>query len=187
MIFGRTGVARPVPWLSAVCVVGVVLAGCSGGPRGPFPERPADIDVLTVDLCTALTTEERAELGVGPGRARTGQLDVGPTRSCLWENVDDGYNYGVQAIPDGAVVAVGIPGSTLQAVDGSGVVVETTQEATAPRCAMYVDVSETQALRVQVRAIKNDDAGRVPSIESVCGRAESVVSSALRNVGGAAT
>ncbi|BBF98937.1 hypothetical protein PSA01_08860 [Pseudonocardia saturnea] len=166
-------------------VVGVVLAGCSGGPQGPFPDRPADIDVSTVDLCTALTAEERAELGVEAGEAKTAELNNGPTRICGWSNFDDGYNYGVQTIADGAMVAVGIPGSTVQVVDGYGVVVETTQETVAPRCALYVDVAETQALRVQVRAIKNDDAGRIPSIETVCGRAESVVSSALRNLGGA--
>jgi len=168
-----------------VIVAGAALVGCSVTPPGPFPERPAEIDVSVVDMCTALTAEEQAQLGVGAGEARTAELDNGPTRICGWSNYEDGYNYGVQTIADGAEVAMGIPDSTVDVVDGYGVVVETAQETVAPRCALYVDVSETQALRVQVRAIKNDEAGRTPSIASVCERAEALTSSALRNLGDA--
>ena len=183
MTFGRIG------WLDlfrgcAVFVVGIVLAGCSAGPRGPFPERPADIDASTVDLCAALTAEERADLGVEPGDPRTGELSNGPTRACLWNNFDDGYNYGVQTIADGAVVAVGGDDTTVDVIDGCGVVVATAHGASAPSCSIYVDVPDAQAIRVQAQATK-DDATGIPSFGTVCGRASSLASTAIRNLGAA--
>lgn len=177
--------ARPVLILFVLVTVGALLAGCgSGEPESPFPERPAEIDVSTVDLCRALTAEEQAELGVEPGEARTGELSNGPTRACLWNNFDDGYNYGVQTIADGAVVAVGGDDTTVDVIDGYGVAVATSHGASAPVCSVYVDVSNAQAIRVQAQATK-DDATGIPSFETVCSRARSLASTAIRNLGAA--
>ncbi|BBG03026.1 uncharacterized protein DUF3558 [Pseudonocardia autotrophica] len=180
--------SRPAPLLSALVTVGALLAGCGSGaadPASPFPERPADIDVSTVDMCRALTVGEQAELGVEPGEASTRELSNGPTRICGWINYDDGYSYGVQTIADGAVVAVGGADSTVDVLDGYGVVVESTDGTSMPLCTLYVDVSDVEAIRVQVRATK-DDASGIPSFDTVCGRARDVASKAIRNLGAAA-
>lgn len=177
--------ARPAPLLFALVTTGALLAGCGSGElESPFPERPAEIDVSTVDLCRALTAAERAELGVEPGEARTGELSNGPTRVCGWSNYDDGYNYGVQTIADGAVVAVGGVDSTVDVIDGYGVVLSTAYGASAPGCSVYVDVSDAQAIRVQAQATK-DEASGIPSFETVCGRARDLTSTAIRNLGAA--
>lgn len=177
--------ARPVLILFVLVTVGALLAGCgSGEPESPFPERPAEIDVSTVDLCLALTAEEQAELGVEPGEASTGELSNGPTRICGWSNYVDGYNYGVQTIADGAVVAVGGDDTTVDVIDGYGVVVATAHGASAPLCSVYVDVSDAQAIRVQAQATKDESTG-IPSFETVCGRARSLTSTAIRNLGAA--
>lgn len=178
--------ARPVPLLLAL-VAAALLAGCGGGPAepmSPFPERPTDIDVSTIDLCQALTAQEQAELGVDPGEAETGELSNGPTRACLWSNYDDGYNYGVQTIAEGALVAVGGADSVVEVVDGYGVVVATSHGASAPVCSFYVDVSDVQAIRVQAQATRDDGSG-IPSFETVCGRARDLTSKAIRNLGAA--
>ncbi|BBF98935.1 uncharacterized protein DUF3558 [Pseudonocardia autotrophica] len=180
--------SRPAPLLFALVTVGALLAGCGSGaadPASPFPERPADIDVSTVDMCRALTAGEQAELGVEPGEVLTGELSNGPTRGCGWSNYDDGYNYGVQTIADGAVVAVGSVDSTVDVLDGYGVVVSTAHGESVPGCSIYVDVSDAQAIRVQAQATK-DDATGIPSFETVCGRARSLASKAIRNLGAAA-
>ncbi|GAA1392508.1 hypothetical protein GCM10009613_37440 [Pseudonocardia kongjuensis] len=174
--------ARPVLILFVLVTVGALLAGCgSGEPESPFPERPAEIDVSTVDLCRALTAEEQAELGVEPGRARTGELSNGPTRICGWSNFDDGNGYGVQTIADGAVVAVGGEDTTVDVIDGYGVVLATVYGESAPLCNIYVDVSDAESIRVQVQATQGD-AGGIPSFETVCGRARALTSKVLRNL-----
>ncbi|GAA1392894.1 hypothetical protein GCM10009613_38700 [Pseudonocardia kongjuensis] len=161
----------------------VLLAGCGPGePAGPFPPRPADIDTATVDLCTALTAEQQDELGVDPGESWAEQHSDGPTRICGWSNFDDGYNYTVQTLPTPAAAAVGAPGSTVQPVEGYGSVRVTDHEESLPLCELYLDISDSAALRVQVQATARDENGRHVSSEQVCSRATTVSSQVLQNL-----
>lgn len=161
----------------------VLLAGCGPGePTGPFPPRPADIDTATVDLCSALTPDQLGALGVGPGEPGTAQLTDGPTRTCGWRNYDDGYNYTVQTLPDPAAAVVGSPGSTLDVVEGYGVVQVAEPEYPVPLCARYVDASDTNGLRIQVTLTGSARDGSNSRIDEVCDRTALLTAQALRNL-----
>ncbi|MBC3194633.1 DUF3558 domain-containing protein [Pseudonocardia sp. C8] len=179
--------ARPVrrgtSAVLAAVVGGLVLAGCGGGePASPFPPRPVDIDVSTLDPCSTLTRDQQDVLGVGPGEVRVLTLPSGPSRACMWSNVDDGFNYTVQVIDESATAAVGAPGTSVDTVGGFGAVRVTDFAGSAPLCELYVDSADDRSIRVQVQATADDPDGSAKPLEKVCAVTSSVASQVMGNI-----
>ncbi|BBG04287.1 MULTISPECIES: DUF3558 family protein [Pseudonocardia] len=163
--------------------IAALLTGCSpDAPAGPFPPRPADIDTTSVDLCAALTTEQQDELGVEAGEPDSAELGDGPTRLCGWSNYRNGYNYSVQTTPVPAAVAVGTPDSTVQEIDGYGVVQVTANETSAPLCTYYVDTSDNLGLRTLTQLTGRDMRNESGAIEEVCQRAKAFTTQVIQNL-----
>lgn len=174
----------PAPALLTLGLLASVLAGCGGSPaepESPFPARPVDIDVSTLDPCGTLTGEQQHALGVDLGEATTVSLSGGPSRACMWTNFDEGANYTVQTVDESAAVAVGVPGTTIETVAGFGAVRVTDSVDTAPLCELYIDAADEQSIRVQLQYLGTDESGSLRSIAEVCDRTTAVATDAMTN------
>ncbi|WFG43965.1 DUF3558 domain-containing protein [Pseudonocardia alni] len=159
-------------------VCGVVVGCGAAEPEGPFPPRPAEIDVANVDPCVAMTPELRQRLGVEGDEPAVVELADGPSRACSWGNYDTAESYTVQTIDTPAARLSNARGATLTAVDGFGAVRVVDSEDTAPLCELYIDTSAASSVRVQVRDSGYDDRSR-GSIDEVCRSAETLATSYL--------
>ncbi|MEJ8279719.1 DUF3558 family protein [Pseudonocardia spirodelae] len=170
--------------LGLVVVVGV-LGGCGAAePAGPFPERPVEIDVGSVDPCTALTPAQQGELGVEVGDPTGARSQEGFGAGCLWNDYDSGFNYGLRIVEQPASVFVGSPGVVVQTLAGFGAVRSTAFEDSAPTCELYIDTSEVGSIRVQAQATFETEAGRPEHVEDVCSAASSVATTIVENLRG---
>lgn len=168
----------------ALATVGAVLAGCAGAgaeSESPFPARPAEIDISTLDPCSALTGAQQRALGLDRGEPATVDLASGPSRTCMWSNFDEGANYTVQTVDESASAAVGVPGTTIETVAGFGAVRVTASADTAPLCELYIDAADGQSLRVQLQHLGNDENGAPRSMAEVCGRAVAAATDTITN------
>ena len=98
-------------------VCGVVVGCGAAEPEGPFPPRPAEIDVANVDPCVAMTPDLRQRLGVEGDEPAVVELADGPSRACSWGNYDTAESYTVQTIGTPAARLSNARGATLTAVD----------------------------------------------------------------------
>ena len=179
----------PAPALLALgllAVLAAVLVGCGGPPaepESPFPARPADIDVATLDPCTTLTEQRRADMQLSEGRPANVPVGEVPSRACAWSNFDDGFNYTVQLIPIDAAAVVGTDTSSLTQISGFGAIQGTGLGGSTPTCQLIVDAGPGQAIRVQAQSTLLDDKGQPLTFDHVCPRVSSfataVVESAL--------
>lgn len=162
---------RLVVVLLLVC--GVVVGCGAAEPEGPFPPRPAEIDVANVDPCVAMTPELRQQWGVEGDEPSTVTLADGPSRVCGWGNYETVDNYSVQTIQTPAAKIVGASGAVITAIDGFGAVRMVELGSGSALCELYLDVADSASVRVQV-----DDIGETTrpgsSAEAVCGRAETL-------------
>ena len=163
--------------LVVLLVCGVVVGCGVAEPQGPFPVRPAEIDVASLDPCRAVPEAKLAELGVSePGEATAARPedDFGP--GCLWSNYQDGFNYGVRVVQRSATEISRAPGMIVSGVSGYGLVYE------APRpdgtlCEIFVDAADSSSLRIQVESL---DRAAHPAAES-CESATSIAADVLAN------
>ncbi|WP_226367968.1 MULTISPECIES: DUF3558 family protein [unclassified Pseudonocardia] len=167
---------RLVVVLLLVC--GVVVGCRAAEPEGPFPARPAEIDVANVDPCVAMTPELRQQWGVEGDEPSTVTLADGPSRVCGWGNNDTVESYSVQTIQTPAAKVATAQGATITVVDGFGAVRMVESEDTAPLCELYLDAAETAGIRVQVRDVGYNEQTR-GSIDDTCRRAEVLARSYL--------
>ena len=159
-------------------VCGVVVGCGAAEPEGPFPPRPAEIDVANVDPCVAMTPELRQQWEVEGDEPSVVTLADGPSRVCGWGNNDTVESYSVQTIHTPAAEIATARGANIVVIDGFGAVRMVESEDTAPLCELYLDVAETSGVRVQVRDIGYDEQTR-GSIDDVCRRAETLARSYL--------
>lgn len=156
-----------------------VVVGCGAAePEGPFPPRPAEIDVANVDPCVAMTPELRQRLGVEGDEPAVVELADGQSRVCSWANYDTVESYTVQTIGTPAAQLVTARDVMLTTVDGYGAVRVVDDEDTAPLCELYLDVASSGSVRVQVRdsGYRERNSG---SIDDVCRSAETLARSYL--------
>ncbi|MFP5069177.1 DUF3558 family protein [Pseudonocardia nantongensis] len=177
---------RRAPVLFALLGAAVVIAGCGGAepvaPPGPFPPRPADIDVLRLDPCELVTPEQRSALGVDDGEARTGRLSSGETRVCLWHNFDDGYNFTAQTVAGpSAATAAGAPDTSVESVAGYGAARTTDFGDSAPLCGLVIDAADDAAIRVQAQATGRGPDGSRQTFDQVCAKASDVATDVIGN------
>ncbi|WP_308817383.1 DUF3558 domain-containing protein [Pseudonocardia alni] len=166
---------RLVVVLLLVC--GVVVGCGAAEPEGPFPPRPAEIDVALFDPCRAVPEAKLAELGVSePGEAAAARPedDFGP--GCLWSNYQDGFNYGLRVVQRSATEISRAPGMVVSSVSGFGLVHETPRPD-GTLCEIFVDVADSSSLRIQVEAL---DRAAHPAAES-CESATSIAADVLAN------
>lgn len=159
-----------------------VAAGCSQPAAdppssGPFPPRPADLDINLIDPCSVVSAEQRKELGVDARDGGMADVGVGaPSKACGWRNFDTGYGYNFQTIPTGADRALTVPGSTLQSVNGFGSVQNFPEEGSGPgippTCQLTIDVNDGQAVRIQVESSDTSDTGSPQALADSCSRAQ---------------
>ena len=78
-----------------------MVTACSGPGvlPGPFPARPSDLPVSRLSACDALSAEQRAELGVGPGERDSPD---GTSDSCTWRS-DISQFWGVRLQPQNPI------------------------------------------------------------------------------------
>lgn len=186
-------VARPVrrrtPVLLASAVGVVVLAGCGGGgadQASPFPDRPADIDITTLDPCAALAPPQVEALGLADGTRGDAVVDGTAARDCTWLGQGDASNYGVQFVDLHAAAASEEPGSRILTVDGYGAVEGAAETNNGPGipafCQLAIDVSENQTVRIQVNNGRPRTGGDPASIRDVCREAEDAAGAVLTNI-----
>ncbi|WP_161992355.1 DUF3558 family protein [Pseudonocardia sp. EV170527-09] len=164
--------------LVLLVVCGVVVGCGAAEPEGPFPKRPAEIDVANVDPCVAMTPELRQRFGVEGDEPSVVALADGPSRVCGWGNYDTVENYSVQTIQTAASKIVTAQGATVTVVGGFGAVRMIESEDSAPLCSLYLDAADTASVRVQVQDFGYDEQTR-GSIDDVCARAEALAQSYL--------
>jgi hypothetical protein len=169
-------VVRLVVVLLLVC--GVVVGCGAAEPEGPFPPRPAEIDVANVDPCVVMTPELRQRFGVEDDEPSVVTLADGPSRVCGWGNNDTVENYSVQTIQTPAAKVATARGATVTVIDGFGAVRMVEGENSAPLCTLYLDAAEVASVRVQVQDFGYDELTR-GSPDEVCGRAELLAQSYL--------
>lgn len=164
--------------LVLLVVCGVVVGCGAAEPEGPFPKRPAEIDVANVDPCVAMTPELRQRFSVEGDNPKTVPLADGPSRSCSWANYEVGDNYTVQAIPAPAEQVVHTDGATVEVVDRFGAVRVVEVGDRSSLCELYLDAADGASVRVQVRSFGYGSGAPVP-VDEVCGKAEALASSYL--------
>lgn len=160
--------------LVLLVVCGVVVGCGAAEPEGPFPKRPAEIDVRSLDLCSLLTPAQRAQLSVDEGEPGNVVLPEGPSRTCTWPDNDAVIPYAVQTISKPASAAVGSPGSSSDVIGGFGAVRVTADAESAPLCEFYLDAGDSDTLRAQVQAVGYGEDGSPLPMAHVCERARSL-------------
>lgn len=165
--------------LVLLVVCGVVVGCGAAEPEGPFPKRPAEIDVANVDPCVAMTPELRQRFGVEGDEPSVVALADGPSRVCGWGNNDSVDNYSVQTIQTPAAKVATARGATITVIDGYGAVRMVESEDTAPLCTLYLDAADNASVRVQIQDFGYDELTRGSS-DDVCRRAEMLAQSYLR-------
>lgn len=154
--------------LVLLVVCGVVVGCGAAEPEGPFPPRPAEIDVASLDPCRTLTDAQRAKLAVGVGRPTAPEPDLEYGPGCLWNNFDEGYGLGIRIVEKSAQAVAVAPGVSVEDVNGFGAVRSTELVESAPVCALYLDASDRQSIRVQAQWLRYGDDGRPHPIDDVC-------------------
>lgn len=165
-------------------VCGVVVGCGAAEPEGPFPPRPAEIDVANVDPCDVLTGSQQAQLKVNGGRPTAAEPDLNFGRGCLWSNFDQGYGLGVRIVERSAGEIATAPGVFVQTVNGFGAVRSTELVDSAPVCALYIDASERQSIRVQAQSLRYGSDARPRPIDDVCRSAERTSEMVIRTLTG---
>lgn len=176
----------PAPALLTLGLLAAVLVGCGGSPaepESPFPARPVDIDVSTLDPCDALDPSRAEALGLGEGARGTAVVDGTEARDCTWLGNGDASNYGVQVISLGAVTAAAEPSSRIVTVGGYGAVEGAPQTNNGPGlpafCQLAIDVNDNQTIRVQVNNGRPSTGGDPNAIRDVCRQAGEVAAEVL--------
>lgn len=157
--------------LVLLVVCGVVVGCGAAEPEGPFPKRPAEIDVANVDPCRAMTSELRRQWGVEGDEPSNVVLPDGPSRVCGWGNYETVDNYSVQTIQTPATKVATANGAVVTVVDGFGAVRLTVPGSGSDLCEIYLDVADTASVRVQVERI-GDKIGSPRTGDDACSRAE---------------
>lgn len=139
--------------LVLLLVCGVIVGCGAGEPEGPFPPRPAEIDVANVDPCVAMTPELRQRLGVEGDNPAIVPLADGPSRACSWGNFDVGDSYTVQSIQSAAEKVVAATGAVVTTVDGFGAVQIVEDRGGSALCELYLDTADTASIRVQMELL----------------------------------
>lgn len=169
----------------AAFLMTVALAGCTSAPAqptGPFPVRPAAIEVMRLDPCRALTAEQLAARGLQDARVERfdPELSAGTSHRCSWRDLSTvDFSYAVQMIPQSAAPAVGTDGAVVGQVAGYGTVRLTEREQASPLCEILVDIADDALMRLQVQAVGVDRSGASPSIDRTCGEADRLAADAI--------
>lgn len=177
-----------MPVLLGAGVAVLVLAGCGAANQAsPFPDRPADIDISTLDPCGALARTQIEALGLADGTPGDAVVDGTAARDCTWLGRGDASNYGVQFIDLDAATAAEEPGSRILTVDGYGTVEGAPGTNNGPGtpafCQLAIDVSENQTVRLQVNNGRPRTGGDPDAIRDVCSQAEEVAAGVLSIIG----
>lgn len=167
---------RLVVVLLLVC--GVVVGCGAAEPEGPFPPRPAEIDVANVDPCVAMTPDLRQRLGVESDNPAIVPLADGPSRACSWGNFDVGDSYTVQSIQSPAGKVVAATGAVVTTVDGFGAVQIVEDRGGSALCELYLDTADTASIRVQMELLGYGEQN-VVSTDGACQKAKILAHSYL--------
>lgn len=167
--------------LVVLLVCGVVVGCGVAEPEGPFPVRPAEIDVSNLDLCSLLTPAQRTQLSVDEGEPGNVVLPEGPSRTCTWPDNDAVISYAVQTISEPASTAVGASDSSLDTVGGFGAVRVTAYAESTPLCEFYLDTGDADTLRVQVQAVGYGDDDKPLAMTRVCEQARALAGFVVEN------
>lgn len=184
--------ARTIPYLTVIATGTLILGACSGpgvnpADGGPFPARPYTLDVTQIAPCSTLTEEQARERGAESGGP--GEADVGagkPSRTCGWNNFEDGYGYNFQTVEADASQALAAPGATVEVVNGFGAVLNVPDESAlfaGPGipliCQLTIDVNNAESIRVQVQSSDPGSFGVEKAKIDTCGRAKVLASDVL--------
>lgn len=176
---------RRAPVLFALLGAAVVIAGCGGAepvaPPGPFPPRPADIDVSRLDPCELVTPGQAESLAVSTGRPAAVPTGTVASPGCAWSDFDEGFNFTAQTVPTPASESVGAPGTVLVTVGGFGAVQATDLGDSTPICQLVADVADNGSIRVQAQSLRHGPDGMPRAFDQVCPRAAAFAEVVMEN------
>lgn len=171
-----------------------VLAGCGSAgpldPPSPLPPRPAPLALDGAALCSALTADQKRDLGVDRERAHTGTVDGRPSPGCIWGRWDTNESWTVQIIETPAAEALAAPGARAITVAGYGAVREADDAVNYPGgipfCQIPIDAADGRSLRVQYSSGTAQDGrgGDPAAVDRACARAIGVAEDVLANLRG---
>lgn len=121
---------------------------------------------------------------MGVRNGRPGKSHGGTSRGCTWVG-NRGLGYNLQTFDIGAVATIGAePTSTVVTVAGFGAVRSTPPAPGSglPLCQVVLDVADGASLRAQLQANPTRDDSPPPTIDEVCARLGSTVTTMLKNL-----